>query len=467
MEPVLTVTEMRDVDARASAAGVPTERLIERAGTAVAAEAVKLLGGAYAKRVVVVAGPGNNGADGRVAASVLSRRGAKVLVLDARDAPGHLPKSDLVIDAAFGTGFRGEYKAPETGGAPVIAVDVPTGVDAETGAASDEAVRAIVTVTFGALKPGLLLGEGRNRAGRVVVKPIGLPVPPVDECAIRSVSDADVVSLVPARGWESHKWRTALAVVAGSPGMYGAPTFVSHAAARAGAGMVRLGIPGAEPGDLPVSEAVSRVLPVSGFDEAALEGLERCKALVVGPGLGTERPTRSAVRRLVTKSPVPTVIDADGLNALGEDTSAAEVIAPRSAETVLTPHEGEYARLAGSPPGTDRLASVRRLAHTTGSVVLLKGSTTVVASPQGTVLLATAGTSRLATAGTGDILSGVIGAFIARGMSVLEAAAVAAHVHGRAAEEGFADGLVAADLPELVAAVLSRADEERRGPHAR
>lgn len=453
MRPVLTAEEMREVDARARADGTPLERLVERAGTAVAREAVRLLGAVYGRRVVVVAGPGNNGADGIVAARLLERRGAAVRVLEAKEAPSRLPAADLVIDAAFGTGFHGDYAAPDAVGAPVLAVDIPTGVDADSGEAGDGAVVADVTVTFGALKPGLLLGEGRPRSGRVVVAPIGLPVP--SEAVISLVDDDDVVELLPERDWESHKWKTAVAVVAGSPGMYGAPTFVSRAAARAGAGMVRLGIPGAAPGDLPVSEAVSRVLPATGFDQPALEGLERCKAIVVGPGLGTERPTRASVRRLVSKAPVVAVVDADGLTALGDQSSAAEVLTGRVAGTVLTPHEGEFARLAGSPPGADRIASVTRLAARVGAVVLLKGPTTVVASPDGSVLLSATGTNRLATAGTGDVLSGVLGAFLARGMPAREAAAVAAHVHGRAAERGRRDGLVAGDLPDLVASVLS------------
>lgn len=461
MQPVLTTGEMRDVDARATKDSTPLEQLVERAGGAAAGEALRMLNGVYGRRIVVVAGPGNNGADGKVVARLLSRRGAAVLLLDAREAPRRLPEADLVLDAAFGTGFRGDYCAPDPAGAPVLAIDVPSGVDADTGEAGEDAVVATTTVTFGAIKPGLLLGEGRHRAGRLVVAPIGLPVPPASELSLRLVEDDDVVALVPARGRESHKWKSALAVVAGSPGMYGAPGFVSHAAARAGAGMVRLGIPGASPGDLPVSEAVSRSLPLTGFDQQALEGLERCKALVVGPGLGSERPTRASVRRLVSKAPVPVVVDADALTALGEDSSAAEVLVARVAETVLTPHEGEFARLAGSPPGPDRVGSARRLSARVGAIVLLKGSTTVVASPDGTALLVTTGTSRLATAGTGDILSGVIGAFIARGMAPAEAAAVAAHVHGRAAERGRPEGLVASDLPELVAAVLSDAAVER------
>ncbi|MHB8244441.1 MAG: NAD(P)H-hydrate dehydratase [Acidimicrobiales bacterium] len=448
---------MRELDSRAIEAGIPYEVLVERAGRAVAVEAMSLLGRRYGRRVIVVAGPGSNGADGRVAASVLSRRGVKTIVIDVNEVPDRLPPADLVIDAAFGTGFRDEYQAPDPCGARVLAVDLPTGIDVDTGVAGPRAVTAEATVTFGALKPGLLLGEGRRRAGRVVLRRIGLPLPAVGQYMAELAEDTDIAELVPARQLEAHKWQTALAVVAGSPGMYGAPSFVSRAASRAGAGMVRLGVPGAEPRSLPVSEAVARVLPATGFDEGALDGLERCKALVVGPGLGTERTTQASVRRLLAKAPVPVVIDADALTALGDVTSAGEIIGARGSLTVLTPHEGEYARLTGSPPGPDRVEAVRRLARTTGAIVALKGSTTVVASPDGRVIFSTSGTARLATAGTGDVLSGIIGAFLARGMDPLVAAGLGAHVHGRAAERGYAEGLTAGDLPDLVAAVLSDA----------
>ncbi len=454
MKPVVTVEEMREVDRNAIASGVPHSTLVERAGTAVANEALRLLGGAYGRRIVVLAGPGSNGADGRVAARFLERRGAKVAVVDFRDAPSRLPAADLAIDAVFGTGFRGEFVAPDSAGVPVLAVDVPTGVDADTGETRGRAMPAVATVTFGAVKPGLLLAS-RATTGRIRVEAIGLPVPSPAECSMVLVEDSDVADLVPRREPSSHKWATALAVVAGSPGMLGAPVFVARAASRAGAGMVRLGIPGVAPPDLPVSEAVSRALPATGFDEAALSMMDRCKALVVGPGLGLERPTQASVRRLVTKAPVPVVVDADGLTALGEDAAAAEIISPRRAPTVLTPHGGEFARLTGVPTQPDRIAAARRLAATTGAVVLVKGPSTLVAEPGGRVLFAASGSARLATAGTGDVLSGVIGALVVRGMPVAEASALSAHVHGLAGFEGYSEGLIAGDLPELVAGVMS------------
>jgi len=463
MKPVLTVAEMRAVD-EAAQRHTGLQTLIARAGTAVATEAISMLGGAYGKRVVVVAGAGNNGNDGRVAARLLARRGAGVVVTEPGAAlDADRGRVDLLIDAAFGTGFHGDYAAPDPLGAPVLAVDIPTGLGADLGVASAGAVRADRTVTFGAWKPGLLLESGPDLAGHVEVRTIGLPVATAQP-AMYLIEDADVVALLPERGRNGHKWVSAVMVVAGSPGMYGAPLFVARGAGRAGAGMVRLGVPGADPATLPAGSAVVRRLPAEGFDAGVLEELGRFGALVVGPGIGVGADTAEAVRRLVASARLPTVVDADGLTALGDAARAAEVIAGRQgAPIVLTPHDGEFARLAGEPAGADRVAAVRRLSDRLGAIVLLKGSTTIVATPGGKVLLSAAGSARLATAGTGDVLSGLIGAFLARGVAAEEAAALAAHVHGRAADRGLREGLLAEDLPELVAEVLSSAAAERAG----
>jgi NAD(P)H-hydrate epimerase len=455
MQPVLTVSEMRAVDEAAQQA-VSISALVERAGTAVAVEALAMLGGAYGRRIVVVAGRGNNGNDGRVAGRLLERRGGRVLLIDAADGVESTAGADLVIDAAYGTGYRGDYQAPDPAGAPVLAVDIPTGVAADLGVASQGAVRATRTVTFGALKPGLLLNDGPGLVGEVEVRTIGLPVHE-RSVGMHLVGDDDL-ALLPERKRSGHKWSVAVLVVAGSPGMYGAAGFVARAAGRSGAGMVRLGIPGAEARDLPVGSAVAMALPAEGFETAVLEELERFGALVIGPGLGTTPETAEAVRRLVASAKVPTVVDADGLTALGDVSQAAGVIGSRAgAPVILTPHDGEFARMYGRPPGPDRVAEVRDLAARVGAIVLLKGSTTVIASPDGAVLLAASGSPRLATAGSGDVLSGVIGAFVARGVGCALAGAIAAHVHGVAACSGRAEGLVAEDLPELVSDVLSRA----------
>ncbi len=450
MQPVLTIAEMRAADAAAQD-GVGLDQLVARAGAAVAAAALDLLDGAYGRRVVAVCGPGNNGADGRVALHLLHRRGAATSVVEA-GSTDEVGSCDLVIDAAYGTGFRGDYAAPsvpET--TPVLAVDIPSGVHGDTGEASGAPMAAAVTVTFAAWKPGLLQGQGKRLAGRVDVADIGLPT---GDPRVWVMEDADVTSLYRPRPPGSNKWSAAVLVVAGSPGMTGAAALCSHAAYRAGAGMVRLGVPGAGLDATAPSEAVAVELGADGWAAPALEAASRCSAVVVGPGLGRDGATASQVRRLVAESPVPVVVDADGLVALAP--LPTEALTSARSPVVLTPHDGEYARLLGTEPGPDRIEAARALAGSAGVVALLKGPTTAVAEPGGRTLLAVHGTAALATAGTGDVLSGIIGAMIARGTGVQEAAALAAHVHGRAASTGRREGLVAGDLPELVSDALGR-----------
>jgi NAD(P)H-hydrate epimerase len=441
--PVLTPEEMKAVDA---AAPEPVEVLIERAGAAVAREALDLLGGAYGRWVVVVAGKGNNGADGRAAAARLRRRGIRVSVIDAAGAPAAVPPCDLVVDAAYGTGFRGTWAPPDPGAAPVLAVDIPSGVDGRTGEADGEVLAAERTVTFAALKPGLLLGRGPELTGDLRLADIGLDV---REANAALVEDADMAAWLPSRPREAHKWQAAVWVVAGSPGMTGAAALAARGAQRIGAGYVRLSTPGGDPGAGAPVEAVGTALSAEGWAAEVLAGAERFAALVVGPGLGRGEGTAAEVRRLVDRSPVPVVVDGDGLAALGERPALPPT-------TVLTPHDGEYARLTGSPPAPDRLLAATELARAAGCVALLKGSTTVVAGGD-LALLTTTGDARLATAGTGDVLSGAIGGLLASGVEPARAAAAGAHVHGRAAALGPARGLVAGDLPDLLPAALAAA----------
>jgi hydroxyethylthiazole kinase-like uncharacterized protein yjeF len=462
MRPVLTVAEMNDVDARASAT-ISLDVLVGRAGNAVALAALDMLGGGYGRRVVVIAGRGNNGADGRVAAQTLTHRGARVEIV-AAGTVDTLGPADLVIDAAYGTGFHGEYAAPVSEpGTPVLAVDIPSGVEGDSGRAAGSPLAAERTITFVALKPGLLQGDGARLAGRVAVADIGIPP---GTSAISVMEDADVTSLLAPRRHEDNKWSAAVLVVAGSPGMVGAASLCARAAYRSGAGMVRLGVPGAGLTGAPASEAVSVDLPAAGWSADAVEVASRCAAVVVGPGLGRDPSTSAEVLRMIHLSPVPVVVDADGLYAL--DRLGRAVPPPTGGDpsepVVLTPHDGEYRRLMGESPGPDRVDGARRLAAASGAVALLKGSTTTVADPGGRVLLGTSGTAKLATAGTGDVLSGVIGAFIARGVAPMEAAALAAHVHGRAGGHGPEEGLVAGDLPELVSGVLSELRTGSSGP---
>ena len=439
---------MQAVDA---AAAEPVEVLVGRAGGAVARAARRLLGGSYGRRVVVVAGKGNNGADGRVAAAMLRRWGVRVHVVDAADAPASLPDADLVIDAAYGTGFHGEYRAPDPGRADVLAVDIPSGVNGDTGEAAEGAVQATATVTFAALKPGLLLGEGPARAGELEVADIGLDV---SRARAWVVEDADARALFPPRRRDDHKWKSGVMVVGGSPGLMGAAWLSATAALHVGAGNVRLAVPGASGWEVPPSEVYSRLLPQEGWADQAATDARKCRAVVLGPGLGTGDATAADVRRFLEVVEQAVVVDADALTVLGRD--AAAVLHDRPGPTVLTPHDAEFERLAGHAPGPRRIDDVRALAAATGAVVLLKGPTTVVAAPDGAVRLVTAGGPALATAGTGDVLAGTIAAFLARGSAVLEGTAAAAHAHGAAARSA-PPGLVAGALVDLIPRWLARA----------
>jgi len=472
MLSVLTPAEMAARDAAAIAGGVSEATLVDRAGGAVARGARRLLGGAYGRRVVIVCGKGNNGADGRVAGDRLAGWGARVDRFDlariARpDLDRALGRADLAVDAMFGTGFRGPLDGDAAFAAdamtaapcPVLAVDIPSGVDGLTGAVRGTAVEAEATVCLVALKPGLVFFPGAALAGDVEVADIGIdPRPPPP--ALGLIEEGDVAAWLPRREPESHKWSVGgVYVVGGSAGMTGAVMLASRAALRAGAGIVVAGLPGDAAAAASGGEVITRPLPATSagaLDEDAakevLDGLDRFRAVIVGPGLGRAAPTVAAVRRLVAEAPIPLVLDADGLNALDGD---LELLAARPAATVVTPHAGEYARLAGEPVGEDRVAAARRLAERAGAVVLLKGSRTVVADPTGRAAVNPTGGPWLATAGTGDVLSGVVGALAALGLPAFRAAAGAAWLHGRAADDAGHAGLVAGDLIDALPIVLA------------
>ncbi len=446
MLPVVTPEEMSAIDASASE---PVEVLIDRAGAATARAALDLLGGTYGRRVVVVAGKGNNGNDGRAAAVRLQRLGVRVEVIDAADAPSTLPEVDLVIDAAYGTGFRGTYDAPDPGIAAVLAVDIPSGVDGLTGVASGSPMAADATVTFAALKPGLLFADGRRLAGEIEVADIGLDVTRSSCCV---VSADDVSMLVPSRADGDHKWRSACLVVAGSPGMGGAAHLAASAAQRGGAGMVQVMTPGAvRPDPMPI-EAVAIDGRGDDWIEDTIAGASRVHACVIGPGLAPDLLDAGALRRLVAGLAVPVVVDGGALNAVDPAEQAAEIAANGA---VLTPHDGEYIRLTGRTPGPDRVAAARDAATSTGCVVLLKGPTTVIADPSGRAVVMVDGDERLATAGSGDVLAGLIGSFLARGATPFDAASAAAAVHALAARASLPLGLVASDLVEMIPEVRS------------
>jgi NAD(P)H-hydrate epimerase len=444
--PIVTPEEMNAID---RAAPEPVEELINRAGGAVARAAIELLGGAYGRRVVVLVGKGNNGNDGRNAAARLKAQGVHVTVCEVEDAPDVLPDCDLVIDAAFGTGFRGEWDAPiPPAGCLVLAVDIPSGINGLNGSSAGAVLEADATITFAALKPGNVFGDGLAYSGELTVADIGL-----DTRAARAhlVGAAVVASWIPDPASDAHKWQRAVWVVAGSPGMGGAAALCSGAAARTGAGYVRVSTPGGAATDLPI-EIVRTDLPPETWAGEVIADLARFDALVIGNGLGIADATKEQIRQVIaaaTGRGVPVVVDADGLTALGTEVSRFV-----SETAVLTPHDGEFARLMGRVPGDDRIFDARALAADSGAVVLLKGRSTVVAAPDGEALVSIAGDQRLATAGTGDVLAGIIGALLACGVEPLRAAAGGAFLHGRAGALGWRRGLVAGDLIAHLPAVL-------------
>ena len=502
MKPVLTPAQAAELDRATQARGVPAEVLMERAGSAVARATIDRLGGGYGRRAVVVCGRGNNGGDGLVAARHLARWGMAVAavmvevprdlrepaatnlarlraetparVLAAGALPRELARADVAVDAVFGTGFRG---TPEDEWAtaivdlngspvPVVAVDIPSGVDGTSGAVAGDAVRAELTVTFGAAKTGTLLMPGAEYAGAVRVVDIGFP-----DDLLRTdlwlTEPADVTAVLPHRDADTHKRASGvLVVVAGSRGMTGAPRLIAEAAGRIGAGLIVVAVPTEI---LPIvqsglTETVFVGLPYTADGTVAAAGVEQllerladADALAIGPGMTTHPETAGAVRAMVARSPVPVVLDADGLNAYAGDASA---LATRGSEAVLTPHVGEFGRLTGVKPrdlDADRIGHLRRLAADARAVGLLKGSRTLIADPNGHVRLNVTGSPVLATAGSGDVLTGTIGGLLARGLAAFDAAAAGAYLHGlagtiagRTRGEGTLAGDVATALPAAV-----------------
>jgi NAD(P)H-hydrate epimerase len=434
LDPLYTAEEMR-----AAEAGHDVATMMDRAGRAVAEDALRRY--PDARSFGAVCGGGANGGDGRIALEVLRAAGRQ-----AEEGT----EGDVLIDALFGTGFRGEPR-PEAvrlieevngAGVPVVAVDLPSGVDADTGEIAGAAVRANVTVTMHGRKVGLEVAPGRFNAGDVVVADIGLAH---RETTHRLVT-REVLSLVPRKRPSDTKYTAgALLVVGGAPGMTGAVSLTATAAFRADAGYVTVCAPAQS---LPVLEgrlveAVKRPLT------EAQDALAKHDALAIGPGLGRSDDVQALVRRLLVESHLPAVVDADALYGL-------EPFA-RSAPTVLTPHEGELGRLLGRESAwvaEHRLAAVTEAVERFGCICLLKGADALIAAPGTGVLVAALGPPSLATAGTGDVLTGVIGAFLAKGMEARLAAAAGAVACDVAARLGPSRGLVASDVVALLPAAL-------------
>jgi NAD(P)H-hydrate epimerase len=449
LEPLYTAAEMRAAEERYPGYPDSVPELMERAGTAVAREAVTAF--PEARRFACVCGGGSNGGDGRVAARVLRETGYEAD--ETTDPDGY----DVVVDALFGTGFSGEPR-PEAAAlierinanpAPVVSVDLPSGVDASTGEVAGAVVDADLTVTFHAPKVGLAVAPGRFHAGRVVVADIGLEAVPTQHRR----ATPGLLELVPRRGPRDTKYTAgSVLVVGGQPGMTGAACLSALAALRADAGYVTLAVPAES---LPVVESLAlEPVKIGWHDDAAVETIaaaaERAGAIAIGPGLGRDDARRALVRELLERLDLPAVVDADALFGL-------EPVA-RAAPTVLTPHAGELARLLGTDSawvGAHRLEAARQGAERFGAVLLLKGPDTIVAAPAEGAIVCDLGPPSLATAGTGDVLTGVVASFLAKGLEPRLAAAAAASAHARAAELApHQAGLVASDLLESLPAAL-------------
>jgi ADP-dependent NAD(P)H-hydrate dehydratase / NAD(P)H-hydrate epimerase len=448
-EPLYTAAEMRATEERYAGYPGTVPELMERAGKAVAD--LILAEFADAKRITVVCGGGSNGGDGRVAARHLEQAGREVLVVDAKAGEAELGEPDLVVDALFGTGFTGEPREDaarliermNAAEAEIVAVDLPSGVDASTGEVAGAAVEAERTVTFHGAKVGLAVTPGAFLAGGVVVADIGLE--PMETTHAR-ILGKEILSLVPRRSARDNKYTAgSVLVVGGSHGMTGAAALAARAAFRADAGYVAIAAPDESIPVLEtlVLEAVKRPLG------AVFDAVGRAGALALGPGLGRGDQQKALVRRLLEETELPAVVDADALFGL-EPFS-------RTAPTVLTPHSGELARLLGVESArvdAHRLQALERAVDRFRCVVLLKGSGTLVGAP-GHGALVCSGHPSLATAGTGDVLTGIVGSFLAKGMDARLAAAAAATAHTWAAITAEQqDGLVASDLIETLPRVL-------------
>jgi ADP-dependent NAD(P)H-hydrate dehydratase / NAD(P)H-hydrate epimerase len=450
-EPLYSAAEMRAAEERYPNYPDSIPELMERAGAAVAREA--MLAFPAARSFACVCGGGSNGGDGRVAARVLRDAGR------AADGTNEIDGYDVVVDALFGTGFQGEPR-PEAAdliarmnaaAAPVVSVDVPSGVEASTGEIAGAAVEAYLTVTFHAPKVGLVVAPGRFHAGRVVVADIGLEDAPTE---LRRAAPA-LLDVIPRRSPGDSKYTAgSVLVVGGQPGMTSAACLTAMAAFRADAGYVALAVPEEA---LPTAEVLAlEPVKIPWRDEDAVKTIraaaERATALAIGPGLGRGSHRKSLVRALLEQVDLPAVVDADALFEL-------EPVA-RDAAMVLTPHAGELGRLLERDSewvDAHRLTAVHEAAQRFGAVVLLKGTDTLIASPDGRTIVSDYGPPSLATAGTGDVLTGVVAAFLAKGVDPSTAAAAAAVAHGLAgAAAPTQAGLVASDLLNLLPSTLER-----------
>jgi hydroxyethylthiazole kinase-like uncharacterized protein yjeF len=510
---VATAELMRKLDQRAiSEFGIPGMVLMENAARGIVNTLFRSFPDLLTSRIGVLAGRGNNGGDGLAVARYLANRGIscrvflfaaqeeikgdaganlgilkrmgvavqEVLNLEEWEGQKALVGSvDLLLDGIFGTGLKGPVEgffreiieSVNSLKKPVVAIDIPSGLDADNGQVLGACIQARITVTFGLAKRGLLVHPGAQAAGRVVIVDISLPARAVEGEKIQDnlLEGADFSPYLPPRKPDAHKGQFGhLFALAGSPGKTGAAALVSQAALRVGTGLVTLGVPESLNSILeekvtevmtePLPETRERTLSLSA-QQRIFELCSRKTALAVGPGLSLNSETIRLVQQLIRKSPLPMVIDADGLSALA---GKLEILRKTQKELILTPHPGEMARLARKSTEEiqrDRLEVARGFAKEYGVILVLKGSRTLVASPGGEVFINPTGNPGMASGGMGDVLTGMIGGFLAQGLPALEAAKLGVYLHGLAGDYAAflkgERGIAATDLAELAPGALN------------
>ncbi len=520
---VLTPEEMAEIDrAAVEIAGIPSLELMENAGRAVAQAAGRMLSESSGRSVAIWCGTGNNGGDGFVAAHYLVQDysvdvcvflvgGFEKLKGDAKvnfeklEASGvevseiksdeqvsdfikRSPRFDLIIDAIFGTGFRGTaagvhalaIRAINEYGAPVLSVDIPSGVSGDTGAVTGPAVVAERTVTFQNPKVGLVQYPGAAYAGELEIADIGIPAYLLDEILDSEIYLLDedfAIDILPLRAPDAHKNSCgSVLIIGGSTGLTGAVALCAQACLRAGAGVVTVGIPENLNliMEIKLTEVMSAPLPDTGRGSLSIEAVDRAlevsdnfDVVAVGPGLGRDLETVQFVREFLGKLNKPLVLDADGLNAL---VGATNILSEKENDTVITPHPGEIARLMNvsvKEIQSDRVSTVLKAVEDWKCVVVLKGAGTLIAEPEKRVYVNSSGNPGMATAGMGDVLTGCIAAFLAQGLPPFEAASAGVFIHGYAADLSAAlnaaQGMIARDVIGAIPLAMRRDDWARRG----